>query len=77
MPHAPPFINMREKGLFVFRENIKEVERKVAAAEAKWKACGVNSSKETLQDALFSMIQAKSELEEMKRNMAAYSNPSF
>ena len=77
MQHAPPFMNMREKGLFVFRENIKEVEQKVAAAEAKWKACDVSCSTQTLKDAFFNMVEAKSELEEMKRNMAAYSNLSF
>ena len=67
----PPmqFINLRDEGLYVFKENIKELEQKLAEAEAEWRACDGSASIDGLRAAFYNRIALKKQLDKMNMDM--------
>ena len=55
----PPYLDLREQGLYAINMNIKKLEKKLEDAEAEWQACDGSASMERLNVAFHNRVYLK------------------
>ena len=74
----PPYLDLRDQGLYAINMNIKKLEQKLEDAEAEWQACDGSASIERLKAAFHNRVYLKTtvgkQLADQKRLLHDFQN---